>query len=185
MKIVFFDLETQYIYQELGMTDNAIKDPSKLRLAVAGILSKNHHTFFDEGNVGELFDTLKQANLIVGHNVLRFDYKVLQPYLHQNIVKELGEKTFDIMHELDKLTGCWISLDDLCKKNVGLKKTVGGIEIPRMWREKQFQKVKDYLLNDLRMTEAVYNHGKTIGRFMYTHKEYGKVMGEKVVSVRW
>ncbi len=35
------------------------------------------------------------------------------------------------------------------------------------------------------MTEAIYSHGKTIGKFKYEHKEYGESKGEKEVNVNW
>lgn len=76
MKTVFFDLETQYTFQELGM-DKQNRDPTKLKLAVAGTLYNKEHMFFEEGQTQELFDILNQADLIVGHNLLRFDYLVL------------------------------------------------------------------------------------------------------------
>jgi len=180
MDIAFFDLETQYLFQELGT-----KDPARLKLAVAGILSNKEHLFFDESKAQELFDSLNQADLIVGHNLLRFDYLVLQPYIKPNIIKTLQNKTFDTMRELEKSTTCWTSLDDLCKRNFGMTKTVDTLKIPKMWRDGNQQEVKDYLLNDLKMTEAIFNHGKNVGKFKYEHKNYGKSLGEREVSVNW
>jgi DEAD/DEAH box helicase domain-containing protein len=180
MSIVFFDLETQHLYQELGT-----KDSTKLKLAVAGILSNKEHLFFEEDQVQDLFKNLTQADLIVGHNILRFDYSVLKPYIKQDIVKTLQNKTFDTMLELEKVTRCWTSLDDLAKRNLGMAKSVDTLKIPEMWRNGKHQEVKDYLLNDLKMTEAVFNHGKNVGKFKYEHKNYGKSLGEREVSVKW
>ena len=185
MKTIFFDLETQHLFQELGMTDFRSRDPTKLKLAVAGILSNKEDLFFEENQVQELFKTLNQADLIVGHNLFKFDYLVLQPYIKQDIIKTLQNKTFDTMLELEKLTGCWTSLDDLGNRNVGVTKTIDTLKIPKMWRDGKHQEVKDYLLNDLKMTEAIFMHGKNIGKFKYGHKNYGKSMGEREVSVTW
>ena len=185
MKTVFFDLETQHLFQELGMTDSRSRDPTKLKLAVAGILSNKEHLFFEESQAQELFETLDQADLIVGHNLFGFDYLVLQPYIKQNIIKTLQNKTFDMMLELEKLTRCWSSLDDLGKRNVGFTKTVDTLKIPKMWRDGERQEVKDYLLNDLKMTEAVFDHGRNVGKFKYELKNYGKSLGEKEVCVKW
>lgn len=185
MDTVFFDLETQYLFQDLGMRDYSSRDPTKLKLAVAGILSNKGHLFFEEDQAQELFKTLNQADLIVGHNILRFDYMVLKPYIKQDIIKTLQSKTFDTMLELEKVTRCWTSLDDLCKRNFGIAKTVDTLKIPKMWRDGKHQEVKDYLLNDLKMTEAIFNHGKNIGRFKYEYKDYGKSLGEREVSIKW
>lgn len=185
INIVFFDLETQYLFQELGMRDYKSRDPTKLKLAVAGILSNKQHLFFDENQAQELFKTLNQADLIVGHNLVRFDYLVLQPYINQNIIKTLQNKTFDTMLELEKLTQCWTSLDDLCKRNLCMTKTIDTMKIPKMWRDGKHQEVKNYLLNDLKMTEAIFMHGKNVGKFKYEHKDYGKSLGEREVCVKW
>jgi hypothetical protein len=185
VNIAYFDLETQHLFQELGMTDYRSRDPTKLKLAVAGILFQKETLFFEENQVQELFVTLNQADLIVGHNLLGFDYLVLQPYIKQNIIKTLQNKTFDTMVELDKLTRCWTSLDDLCKRNLGMTKTIDTLKIPKMWRDGKHQEVKDYLLNDLRMTEAIFTHGKKVGKFKYEHKDYGKSLGEREICVKW
>lgn len=185
MKTVFFDLETQYLFKELGMIDFRSRDPTKLKLAVAGVLTDNNHLFFHEDQITELLEHLKNADLIVGHNLLQFDYLVLQPYVNEDVLKLLTAKTFDMMLELEKITGCWISLDDLGKRNLGMTKSVDTLKIPKMWRDGQRDEVKNYLVNDLKMTEAIFNHGKKIGKFKYEHKEYGDSLGQREVIVRW
>ncbi|MEK6946028.1 MAG: hypothetical protein AABX32_00310 [Nanoarchaeota archaeon] len=185
MKTIFFDLETQYLFKELGMIDFRSRDPKKLKLAIAGILSDNKPILFRENQIIELMECLKKADIIVGHNLLRFDYLVLQPYLNEDVVKLLANKTFDMMLELEKTTRCWVSLDDLGKRNLGMTKSVDTLKIPKMWRDGQQEEVKDYLINDLKMTEAIFNHGKKIGKFKYEHKEYGDSLGQKEVEVQW
>ncbi len=184
MKTVFFDLETQYTFQELGM-DKQNMDPTKLKLGMAGILCNKEHMYFEESQAQELFETLNQADLIVGHNLFRFDYLVLQSYIKQKIIETFQNKTFDIMLELDKLTQCWCSLDDLGKRNVGFTKTVDTLKIPKMWRDGKHQEVKDYLLNDLKMTEAIFNHGRNVGKLKYEFKKYGKSLDEREICVKW
>ncbi|MBS7631804.1 hypothetical protein KEJ47_09625 [Candidatus Bathyarchaeota archaeon] len=184
MKLTFFDLETQYLLQELGM-NHYNRDPTKLKLAVAGILRNGETSFFSENQLDELLKILNDADLIVGHNLLEFDYLVLEPYLGSSILESLRDKTFDIMLELKKLTGCYISLDDLCRRNLGLSKCCNTLEIPKMWRDGKREEVRDYLLNDLKMTEAIFTHGKNRGVFKYEHKEYGKSLGEREIKVKW
>ncbi len=185
MGIMFFDLETQYLFGELGMFDRHSKNPTKLKLAVAGILTDKKHFFFHENETKELFKTLSRADKIVGHNLLEFDYLVLNPYFDFDIVEALQAKTFDIMLELDKKTRCWIKLDDLGKRNLGITKTINPLKIPKMWRDGKHDEVREYLLNDLRMTEGIFNHGKKFGKLKYEHKEYRESMGVREVSVEW
>ncbi len=185
MKTIFFYLETQYLFKELGMMDFHNRDPTKLKVAVAGILIDKKVIIFHENQIRKLLEHLKNADLIVGHNLLQFDYLVLQPYIDVNITKLLKSKTFDIMLELERRTGCWTSLDDLGRRNLGMAKSVDTLKIPKMWRDGYHKEVKDYLTNDLQMTEAIFNHGKNVGKFKYDHKEYGESLGEREVKVKW
>lgn len=154
--IAFLDLKTQYLFQELGMRDYQNRDPKKLKLAVAGILSDKQFLFYDESQAQELFTKLNQADLIVGRNLVRFGYLVLQPYIKQNIIQTLQKKTFDIMLELEKSTRSWTSLDNLCKRNLGMTNNIDMEKGSVMWREGKHKEVKEYLLNDLQMTSKFF-----------------------------
>ncbi len=156
VEIAFLDLKTQYLFQELGMRDYQNRDPTKLKLAVAGILSDKQFLFYDESQAQELFNKLNQVDLIVGRNLVGFHYLVLQPYIKQNVIQALQNKTFDIMLELEKSTRSWTSLDNLCKRNLGLTQTIDTLKVPLMWREGQQKEVKEYLLNDLKLTAKFF-----------------------------
>ena len=125
--IGFFDLETQYLFQDCEhrwkpMSWN--EKLKKLRLAVAGLMDHEGDVkFFTDENTGELFNALESVDLIVGHNLLRFDYIVLSPYYSSvDAVEKFQEKTFDIMKELEKVTGNWIGLNDLWTAKFGYHK---------------------------------------------------------------
>lgn len=70
-------------------------------------------------------------------------------------------------------------------KLVDVNLTVGHIDIPKMWREGKREDVRNYLLNDLKITERVYIHGRNGGKFKYEHKEWGESFGEREVFVKW
>ncbi|MDD3474273.1 MAG: hypothetical protein PHP08_00035 [Candidatus Dojkabacteria bacterium] len=189
-KTLFFDLETQNTFEELKMHNKRDKDPSKLQLAIAGVLYEEDgiekHKFFGENQTYDLLKTINQANLIVGHNLLMFDYKVIQPYFNENITHSLYDKTFDILIKLLPYTdNCWTALDNLAQLNLGMNKPHSGILIPKMWRDGKFKEVEEYLLNDLRMTKGIYEYIKKNKKIKYTHKEYGTIIGDREVIVKW
>ena len=190
MDTIFFDLETQHTFQELGMFKGKDRDPAKLRISLAGVLYEedNNETykFFSEKQTDELLEILKQANLVVGHNVCRFDYKCMQQYYKENIVDLLYEKTFDTLIKLLPYTDdCWTSLDDLAQLNLGMCKPHSGEKIPKMWRDGLHKEVEDYLRNDLKMTKDFYNYAKKDGKVKYTHKDFCRIVGEREVDVKW
>ena len=77
-KIIAFDLETQYIADEVGGWNN-IRD---MRLAVGVTYNASEGTYRDytEQEAELLIADLRGADLVVGYNVLRFDYEVLRAY---------------------------------------------------------------------------------------------------------
>ena len=168
-KIVFFDLETKKLFSDVP----GPRDPSKLGLAVAGILIEDKHTFFEEDKVKDLFKALDAADLIVGHNLLRFDYLVLQPYTDFDVLEHYKKKTIDMHAHLENKTGKYLALDHLAQMNIGMKKPFDGTLIPPLWNAGKHKEVKEYLLNDLKMTKSVFLHGKNTKKLKYRDRDTG------------
>ena len=78
MNTVFFDVETQRSFDEVGGRRNI----RKLGLAVAVTYSSAGSEFrhYKEADVDALVAELMEADLVVGFNVLSFDYEVLRAY---------------------------------------------------------------------------------------------------------
>lgn len=195
-EIGFFDLETQWLRQEIDpqwdsrswkeKNKISIEVTKKLRLAVAGLMDNEGDVkFFTEETIEELFDALNSVDLIIGHNLLGFDYIVLSPYSHMKVLEKYQEKTFDTLKELEKVTGIWTGLDDLGQRNLGIRKSENTLKIPAMWRDGKHDAVKAYLQTDLEITKGIYDYCKTGGELKYTHKEYGEIKGVRAVKVHW
>ncbi len=190
MNTIFFDLEIQCTYNELNLFKKEDKIPSKLRMSIGGILYEENnteiHKFFGETQTTQLLKVLNNADLIIGHNILRFDYIVLEQYTKENLRTKLYDKTFDTLIKLLPFTNnLWTSLDNLAQLNLGISKPHSGEKIPQMWRNNQIKEVEEYLLNDLRMTRDIYNYIKKNGKVKYTEKDYGRVVGDVEVPVKW
>lgn len=195
-RIGFFDVETQYLFKEIEprwrnmkWSEKALikkELTKKLKLAIAGILtSKGECKLFTEDNVSELFKELDSFDLIIGHNLIEFDYLVLDIYAEYIVVEKYQNKTFDTLKELEKITGNWTNLDDLAKLNLGTEKTENTLKIPKMWRDGKKEEVINYLKKDLEIVKEIYNHGRINGTIEYTHKDYGKIEGVRTVKVDW
>ncbi len=178
MKILFFDLETNWLFQELGLRMN-IDDPVKLGMAVGGVLNENNEFWsFTENNVNLLFDMFRNADFIAGYNLHAFDYRVLTKY---GDVSSFKNKTIDMCLIVRDSAGHFVSLDDIASCTVGMKKSQDTMKIPGMWRNGQHQEVIDYLHNDLLMTKAVFDFGRKNGFVRYVNKYVGK----KSIKVIW
>lgn len=185
--VVYLDIESQHLITEFPGGWKCEDNYGNIKIAEEGVLCDNIYEIYGEDDIYQLLDRLNDASLIVGHNIIKFDYKVLKHYFEKEDMNILVEKAFDTMLEFAKLTGKggWVSLDDLARRNFGMNKIEDSMDIPKMWRDGKREDVKRYLLNDLKMTEKVYLHGKKGGKFKYEHKEFGTSFGEREVFVKW
>ena len=173
--VIVLDLETQKSFDEVGGRDNL----HLLRVSVVGIYSYNQNLFrtFTEWETPSLRGILEEAGLIVGFNIKRFDYPVLEPYLKRNL-RDLP--TLDIMEDVQRFLGHRLSLDTLVKATLGEGKTGHGLDAIRYFREGDMEKLKSYCLADVRLTRDLYDYGKQHG-----HMKYEKNSESRSIPVAW
>src|SRR3954449_961223 len=99
--ILYFDLETQRTANDAGGWDRKCN----MRMSVGVIYSTatGKYEVFNETRVNELIDRLRRAELVVGYNVLNFDYHVLMGYTVLDLVHEL--RTADLMIDVEQRLG--------------------------------------------------------------------------------
>lgn len=153
--VVVFDLETRRSFQDVGGRDQI----HRLGLSVGVVYSfsdDQFHTFREEG-VDDLIDMLKQAELVVGFNLLGFDYQVLSGY-HQFGWESLS--TLDIMVDLHQRLGFRPKLDSVVQATLGAAKSADGLQALRWFREGRFDLIEEYCVDDVRLTRDLYLFGK-------------------------
>ncbi len=184
--IIYLDIETQHLITEFVGGWKKSENYGKLKIAELGILRNNIYTTFEEDNIDNLLPELNDTELICGHNIIKFDFEVLKYYLSKDEMFKIILKSFDTMLEFDKFTedAGWVSLDDIAQRNFGMKKTEDSVLIPKMWHNGEKDRVKQYLRNDLKITEQFYLLGKKGGNIKYDHKVYGKSHGEREIYIK-
>lgn len=174
--IVVFDLETQRSFQDVGGRTQM----GALGMSV-GVLysfaSDAFHTFF-EPDVAALIDTLRNAELVVGYNLLGFDYEVLKGY-QEFAFEELP--TLDIMVRLQESLGFRPKLDSVVQATLGAGKSADGLQALVWFREGRLDLIEKYCIDDVRLTRDVYLFGKRNRHVLVPR--YGG--GPQKVSVDW
>src|SRR6185369_6746994 len=94
--IVYFDLETQKSAEEVGGWDKIRM--MKMSVGVTYSTARGEYRIYGEGQVNELIDELRRADLVVGFNIQRFDYEVLQG--HNEFFDYEQVPTLDMLLEL-------------------------------------------------------------------------------------
>jgi DEAD/DEAH box helicase domain-containing protein len=153
--IVFFDLETQRTFDEVGGRHNI----RRLGLSVAVVYSTATGEFhvYTEDNVHDLIDQLRAADLVVGFNVIDFDYEVLRAYTDDPL-DDLP--TADMLQHVHRALGFRVSLDGLATATLGARKSADGLQAVRWWREGQLDKIIDYCRQDVEVTRQLWEYGR-------------------------
>src|SRR5678815_577612 len=99
-EILYFDLETQRTANDAGGWDR--KGNMQMSVGVIYSTRRGQYEIFPEARVHELIDRLRAADLVVGFNVLNFDYHVLMGYTVLDLAHELP--TADLMLDMETVS---------------------------------------------------------------------------------
>jgi len=156
--VVFFDLETKR-----GIGKHLKKHIAKLGLALAATWDHKYgFRIWLEEDAGSLIDEFAKFDLIVGFNLLRFDYWVLSGY-YSGVGALLRRKTLDIMAELRRNLGYRVSLDNVSKSTLGRTKMGPGAHAPTLFREGRLEELAIYCKQDVALTRDLYWYGRREG----------------------
>ena len=176
MNIVFFDLETQKSFDEVGGRRNI----PQLGLSAAVTYSTADGAFhhYTEDTVQDLIAELRAADLVVGFNVLGFDYKVLTAYTDERLAQL---PTVDMLDHIYKRLGFRVSLDNLASTTLGVSKSADGLQAVRWYKEGRMQDILSYCQQDVEVTRRLYEHGKQHKVVKFRDRNHR----ERKVMVNW
>ncbi len=176
MSDLFFDLETQNSFQDVGGRENL----HLLRVSVAVTLSGATGEFktYTEKDVPALVADLKTAPRVIGFNLRQFDYQVLRAYTNERL-NDLP--TLDLLEDLYNTLGFRVSLDTLARATLGANKTADGLQAIRWFREGRMDELIEYCKADVALTQKLFEFGKTRGYVEYFDRRGGK----QRASVAW
>ena len=168
MTELVLDLETEKEFREVGGRDNV----HLLGVTVVGIYDYNTDKFsaFEQSEFSALIKLFSVTSRLIGFNIRYFDIPALEPYISFD-VRQLS--VLDLMDDVEKSAGFRISLDNLCSATLGIGKSGLGLDAIKWWREGNKEKVKEYCLQDVRLTRDLYEFGKKNGYVLFSSRETG------------
>ena len=175
--IVYFDLETQKSAEDVGGWDR-IRE-MRMSVGVTYSTARGSYMSYEEARVNELIDELRRADLVVGFNVLRFDYEVLVG--HNDFFDPSQVPTLDMIVELQKQMTFRPSLDSMATATLGVEKTSEGLQAIKWYREGKLLEIAEYCCFDVKITWLLHDYGLKYRKLFYVNK-----FGKKVtVPVLW
>ena len=177
MNIVYFDLETQNTFDDVGGRNNIAA--LKLACGVTWSTDRNDFAVYWEKDATALIAELKSADRVIGFNNINFDYEVLRPYAPAENFRAL--RTTDMLADIFRTLGFRLSLDSLAKACLGAAKTADGLQSVAWFRAGELDKVAEYCKSDVDITRRVYEFGRDNGFVHY----YSKLGSKLKVNVNW
>lgn len=172
---VFFDCETQKLFNEIAGTD-----PGDLGISVVSVyeravnenqeeLSGKMYSFW-EHELGEMWQHFSGAQRIIGFNSMKFDVPALKKYSPTGFAKL---PHFDIMKVVRDALGFSLSLDHLANHTLRSHKTDVGTNAVAYWKkhdEESLAKLKSYCEADVLLTRDLYDFGVKNKKLRYLDK---------------
>ena len=155
MDIVYFDLETQRTANDVGGWDK--KHEMGMSLGVTYSTADGVYEIFSEKRAGDLVARLQRADLVVGYNIISFDYAVLMAYTILDLPHQLP--TLDLLLDVEKAAGHRLKLDHIAQGTLGVGKVAEGLDAIRWWREGKIMEIAEYCCFDVKVTRMVHEHG--------------------------
>jgi len=175
--IVYFDLETQKSADEVGGWDKIRL--MRMSVGVTYSTARGDYRIYSERQVNELMEELRRADLVVGFNVQRFDYEVLQG--HNEFFDYQQIPTLDMLIEVQKNLPHRLSLDSIAHASLGVEKTAEGLQAIQWFREGKLSEIAEYCCYDVKITKLVHEYGAANKQLLYTNRFGAKLS----VPVKW
>jgi DEAD/DEAH box helicase domain-containing protein len=169
-RIVVFDLETQRSAAEVGGWDKAYL----MRMSL-GVVWDSHQqelvTYFEQ-DIEALLAHLQSADLVVGFNVVGFDYSVLRGYTRFDF-QQLN--TLDMLREIYTRLRYRISLDALGRATLSVAKSADGLQALQWFKAGRLDLIEAYCKKDVELTRDLFQYGLDNGHLIFERKGQGRM----------
>ncbi len=176
MNHLVIDLETQKTFEDVGGRNYA-----DLLVSVLGIYRYDSNNFecYLEDELHRFENLLIDTKLVVGFNIRKFDFPVLQRYMKVDTSKI---PMLDLMEDIANKIGHRVSLESVAQATLSKGKTGRGLDAIDFYRDGKWDLLKSYCLNDVQITKEVFEYGQQNGMVYYQTKDG---MDRKSVKVEW
>ncbi|HEV8677637.1 MAG TPA: ribonuclease H-like domain-containing protein [Candidatus Paceibacterota bacterium] len=175
MKRITFDIETVGAFASNG-------DFSNLEITVVGTHDSETGElkgFFKE-DFPQMWKLFESADVLVSYNGDHFDIPILNKYY----AGDLGKiKSVDLLKEVREVLGRRLKLQSIAEATLGRGKSSDGLEAMDWWAQGKKDEVMKYCLDDVKLTNEIYEYAKKNGSLKY--KDYEGIREIKLDTSNW
>jgi DEAD/DEAH box helicase domain-containing protein len=140
-----------------------------------GIVWDSHQqdfrTYFEQ-DVEALIAHLQRAGLVVGFNIIGFDYSVLRGYTRFNF-QQLN--ILDMLREIYARLRCRVSLDALGRATLAMAKSADRLQALEWFKIGRMDLVEAYYKKDVERTRDLFQYGLDNGHLLFEHSGQGRM----------
>lgn len=151
MRAITFDIETANAFPSL-----ARNDLSRMEISIVGIHDSetNEYTSYSKEEFPKLWPILERADMLIGFNSDTFDIPILNRYYPGDLTKI---KSLDLLVEVQKALGRRVRLQSLAEATLNKGKGGNGLQAVEWWAAGEYEKVRKYCIEDVRITRELYD----------------------------
>ena len=177
MRAITFDIES--------ISDSAVRghvDVAEQELTVVGIhdsLTGEYSSYLRQ-DLPQLWPIIEKADVLIGFNSNNFDIPLLNRYYPGDLTKL---NSLDLLVEVQKVLGRRVRLQSLAEATLGRGKSGDGLKAHDWWREGKYDRVREYCIEDVRLTRELYDYALKHGILKY--KDLRTIRDIKLDTSTW
>lgn len=177
MRQITFDIETANTLPSFDRGNLA-----KLELALVGIHDSETNEFssYTKEELPKLWPILERADMLIGYNSDAFDIPLLNRYYPGDLS---SIRSLDLMIEVQKVLGRRLRLQSLAEATLGRGKKGDGLKSIEWWQQGLVDKVREYCIEDVRLTRELYDYAVTHQGLKY--KDFKQKREVKIDTTEW
>lgn len=177
MRAITFDIESISDSLVRGRVD--VNEQELTVVAIHDSLTNEYSSYFKE-ELSRLWPILEHADLLIGFNSDAFDIPLLNRY-YPGDLSHLH--SLDLLSEVQKVLGRRIRLQSIAEATLGRGKSSDGLKASAWWKEGKTEKVREYCIEDVRLTRELYDYALKHGTLKY--KDLRDIRDIKLDTSHW
>lgn len=154
MRYLVFDIESisssgSFVRGKIDVSDQ------ELILIAAYDSETDSYSAYVKEELPRLWPIIEHTDLLIGFNSDSFDIPLLNRYYPGDLSKI---PSLDLLTEVYKTLGRRVRLDSLARATLGRGKKGDGLKAGEWWRDGLVEKVREYCLDDVRLTKELYDY---------------------------
>ena len=164
-RFMVVDVETRRAAADVGGWHRA--DRMGVSIAVLYDSADDSYTAYPQDEIPAMLQRLREAELVIGFNIVRFDYAVLGPFAPFDLH---SLPTLDMLLKIKERLSYRVSLDNLAQATLQAPKSADGLQALRWWKEGRLDLITEYCQKDVELTRELYLFGRANGYLLFTNK---------------